>query len=144
MKAQPIELADVSSSLEGMRRIAAVRFAEVLALGPALHRADAAGMHDLRIACKRLRYALERSTSVRRGLNRTAQQLGRLQDALGEVHDCGVLGRKLEGRSLHASVTALQRERRRSIDRGRRLWRRAFARRGSFKPLIAFTGLEGA
>jgi CHAD domain-containing protein len=142
MKARAIQLASAPNATEAVRRIAAVRFAELLALGPALASRDARGMHDLRIAAKRLRYALERFSGARRGLNRAAQQLARLQDALGEAHDLDALQRKLDRRSLVQTAATLRRERKRCIDRARRLWRRAFLRRGSFKPLVAFTRFE--
>ena len=67
-------------------RIVAVRAQEVLDLA---HKAenprDVRALHDLRIAAKRLRYLLELS-----GPEAPVKQLKRLQDTLGDIHDCDV------------------------------------------------------
>lgn len=49
------------------------------------------GLHQFRIAGKRLRYALERFADDDPSLRDGAERLARLQDALGEAHDRDVL-----------------------------------------------------
>jgi CHAD domain-containing protein len=71
---------------EAAQRIIAVRSQEILDLGAkAQDPAKVKALHDLRIAAKRLRYVLELT-----GPEATVRQLKRLQDQLGEVHDCDV------------------------------------------------------
>lgn len=66
--------------------ITAVRAAEVLDLAArAQDPAKVKPLHDLRIAAKRLRYLLELT-----GPEDVAKLLKRLQDQLGELHDCDV------------------------------------------------------
>jgi CHAD domain-containing protein len=67
-------------------RIVSVRAQEVLdhAQG-AQDPSDVRALHDLRIAAKRLRYLLELT-----GPQAPVKQLKRLQDVLGEIHDCDV------------------------------------------------------
>jgi CHAD domain-containing protein len=67
-------------------RIIEVRSQEVLDLAAkAQDPVDVKALHDLRIAAKRLRYVLELT-----GPEAPVKQLKRLQDLLGEIHDCDV------------------------------------------------------
>jgi CHAD domain-containing protein len=67
-------------------RIVAVRAQEVLDLADdAQSPLNVRALHDLRIAAKRLRYVLELT-----GPDAPIKQLKRLQDVLGEIHDCDV------------------------------------------------------
>ena len=67
-------------------RIVSVRTQEVLDLGAkAQDPRRVKPLHDLRIAVKRLRYLLELT-----GPEAPVKQLKRLQDLLGEIHDCDV------------------------------------------------------
>ena len=140
MKARPIDLSEASSPQDAMRRIAIVRFAEVLALAPALQRRRAQDLHDLRIACKRLRYALEHFAHNEPGLLQAATRLSQLQDALGESHDHDVLLRDLPS-GMHKTSLRLRTKREASVDRACALWHDAFARYGPFDGLVQFTGL---
>jgi CHAD domain-containing protein len=71
---------------DAARRIVAVRAQELLDLAArAQDPAKVKPLHDLRIAAKRLRYLLELS-----GPADVAKLLKRLQDQLGELHDCDV------------------------------------------------------
>lgn len=87
MKARKIKHLDPDGSLQdNARRIIAVRAQEVLDLGAgAQDPADVEALHDLRIAAKRLRYLLELT-----GPAAPVKQLKRLQDLLGDIHDCDV------------------------------------------------------
>jgi CHAD domain-containing protein len=63
-----------------------VRTQEVLDLAhEAQDPCEIKALHDLRIAAKRLRYLLELT-----GPDEPVKQLKRLQDLLGEIHDCDV------------------------------------------------------
>jgi CHAD domain-containing protein len=96
---------------ENAALIVRTRLEELLALAePALDPGAAEAQHDLRIACKRLRYVLElvggcfgEETSAARDCARE------LQTVLGEVHDCDVMLPRVEGID---SLTAFLRTRR--------------------------------
>jgi CHAD domain-containing protein len=139
VKARAIDLSEACGVDDAMRRIAIVRFAEVLTLASAL-RKESGALHDLRIACKRLRHALSRFTMREPGLLEAASRLAQLQDALGEWHDAALLLDALppELHATRARVTLVADDAR---ARSRALWRDAFARYGPFADLVRFTGL---
>jgi CHAD domain-containing protein len=140
VKARPIDLTEACGVDDAMRRIAIVRFAEVLALAPALRSERSNQLHDLRIACKRLRYALERFTPREPSLFAAASRLHQLQDALGDFHDRDNLLTML-GPTLRATAHRVHTERDEALARARALWRDAFATYGPFEGLMRFTGL---
>jgi CHAD domain-containing protein len=90
VKARKVKHLDPAGSFESnAARIVAVRSQEVLDLGNhAQDPSDVKALHDLRIAAKRLRYLLE-LTGVG-GTDSPVKQLKRLQDLLGDIHDCDV------------------------------------------------------
>ena len=71
-------------------RIVATRLDELHSFGPAVRDPDAVEeLHDMRIAAKRLRYVLEMTSPAFGGPAVTAAKAAKkLQDALGEIHDC--------------------------------------------------------
>lgn len=140
MKARTIDLSEAASPQDAMRRIAIVRFAEVLALAPALRRRRSQDLHDLRIACKRLRYALDHFARRETSLFDAVTRLSQLQDALGDVHDRDVLLRDLPS-GMHKTALRLRAKREASLDRACALWHDAFAPYGPFDGLVRFTGL---
>jgi CHAD domain-containing protein len=140
MKARRIDLSDAFGVDDAMRRIAIVRFAEVLTLVPALRNGRSGELHDLRIACKRLRYALERYVQREPSLLEAASRLGQLQDALGELHDRDIL-LEMAAKDLHATAQRIRLQRDEALARARALWRDAFASYGPFEGLMRFTGL---
>jgi CHAD domain-containing protein len=140
MKARRIDLSDACGIDDAMRRIAIVRFAEVLTLVPALRRGRANDLHALRISCKRLRYALERFTPREPALLDASSRLAQLQDALGEFHDCELLLLAMP-RTLHSTSQRVRMQRDDALSRARALWRDAFAPYGPFEGLMRFTGL---
>ncbi|HEX8054265.1 MAG TPA: CHAD domain-containing protein [Thermoleophilaceae bacterium] len=75
---------------EALRRIAGTRLGEVHSFDPAVRDPAAVEeLHDMRIATKRLRYVLEMSEPVLGGPARLgAKRAKKLQDLLGEIHDC--------------------------------------------------------
>jgi hypothetical protein len=91
MKARKVTGLDPDGPLEdNLRRIVGVRLDELRSFAPDGAAPSAAeDLHDMRIAAKRLRYVLEMSEPVlgapaRRG----AKEARRIQDLLGEIHDC--------------------------------------------------------
>lgn len=140
MKARGIDLSEACGVDDAMRRIAIVRFAEVLTLAPALRKDPSNALHDLRIACKRLRHALLRFTVREPALLEAASRLEQLQDALGDWHDCHVLLETMppELRATRARITVQSEDAR---ARARALWSDAFATYGPFGDLVRFTGL---
>jgi CHAD domain-containing protein len=87
MKARKVKGLDPAMPFaEAAQRIAAVRAQEGLALARrAQDPAKVKPLHDRRIAAKRLRYLLELT-----GPADVVKPLRRLQDQLGELHDCDV------------------------------------------------------
>ena len=71
------------------RRILSVRIDEVWAFGPAVvHPGRVRELHDMRIACKRLRYLLEIfAPAFRADLTPFVEEVRGLQDILGDIHD---------------------------------------------------------
>jgi CHAD domain-containing protein len=104
-----------------MRRIVNQRFDEACALSAALERCDARDLHRFRIACKRLRYALERCEAVAPVLAASAPQLALLADALGEAHDRDVLLGGLPA-GMPRTRARIVEERERAARRGAPLW----------------------
>ncbi len=74
------------------RRILAVRIDEVYQYdGAVADPANVTELHDMRIACKRLRYLLEIfSVAFTEDLDPIIDQVKELQDILGDIHDCDV------------------------------------------------------
>ena len=140
MKPRVIDLEELHGIDTIMRRVAIVRFAELLTHAPALRRARANEIHTLRIACKRLRFALERFSAFEPSLHEAAIRLTQLQDALGDVHDRDVLLALLP-KTARNTAHRLEIQREDAIARGRALWHDAFAPFGPFEGLMRFTGL---
>ena len=99
MKAGRVKGLRPGSRLGGAaRKIAAQRVADMLQFDEAVRDpANIRELHDLRIAAKRLRYTLEVLGSALGPAAAVAEDEAKaLQDVLGEVHDCDVLGPRLE------------------------------------------------
>lgn len=142
MKGRAIPLHDVRTPREAMRRIVSVRFAEVLSFAPALAHPKAELLHDLRIACKRLRYTLELFADALPECKPAERRLVQLQDELGEVHDCDILLQSArQSRALHLAKRVV-RDRERRVARAGGLWARALDRKGAFASLLALTGFR--
>jgi hypothetical protein len=91
MKARKVKGLDPDGPLaENARRIIDVRSREVRSFSPAvLDPANVEALHDMRIAAKRLRYVLELTAPVfGEPAEQAAKRAKRLQDLLGEIHDC--------------------------------------------------------
>jgi hypothetical protein len=93
MKARKVKGLDPDGPLDdNARRIIETRAAEVSSFSPAvLDPRNVDALHDMRIAAKRLRYVLELTTPVfGEPAERGAKRARKLQDLLGEIHDCDV------------------------------------------------------
>jgi CHAD domain-containing protein len=91
MRARKVKGLDADMPLDAaLRRIAETRLDELHSFERAVHDPEAVEeLHDMRIAAKRLRYVLEMSEPVLGApAARGAKQAKKLQDVLGEIHDC--------------------------------------------------------
>ncbi|MEA2374365.1 MAG: hypothetical protein QOD53_828 [Thermoleophilaceae bacterium] len=94
MKARKVKGLDSAGPLEdNLRRIVRVRLDEVRSFAEAAQDPENIDqLHDMRIAAKRLRYVLEMGEPVLGEPAATAaKQARKLQDVLGEIHDCDEL-----------------------------------------------------
>lgn len=122
MKPERVDLREADNVDEIVRRVVQTRLGEVHSLATGLERRDRQGLHDFRIACKRLRYALERFASFDPSFERSAERFSALQDALGEAHDRDVLLTILPP-TMGNTQRRLQEERERCVDRAAALWK---------------------
>ena len=124
MKPQRVDLRGAKTRDDVARRVVRTRWREVRALSSGLEGRDMMSLHQFRIAGKRLRYALERFEEDDPALHEGAEQLARLQDALGEAHDRDVLLTILPP-SMPQTQRRLQTERERYVDDAIALWAQA-------------------
>jgi CHAD domain-containing protein len=122
MKPERVEMSGVDDLGTVVERVVQTRLREVRGLCTGLEQRDKESLHAFRIACKRLRYALERFGALDPSLERIAAQLARLQDALGETHDRDVLLAILPP-TMAETQRRLQSERDACIDQAFALWR---------------------
>lgn len=80
------------SFIDAGRRVVAASLSEMSALGASLyHPNDIEEIHELRIAAKRLRYAVELFTTCWGEIIAPfAEEIAEMQSFLGEIHDCDV------------------------------------------------------
>ena len=121
MKPRQIALRGAHGRRETIDTIVHCRLDEVLALASALQPREQRALHDFRIACKRLRYALERFEKFDPELETAAERLAQVQDALGEAHDRDVLLAILPPTMPQTERRLLQ-ERGTFVDRAAALW----------------------
>jgi CHAD domain-containing protein len=121
MKPEHIELSGIRDVAGVIERVVQGRLREVIALAAGLEQRDKRGLHDFRIACKRLRYALERFEPLEPSLESAAEHLALVQDALGGVHDRDVLLAILPPMTGQTQ-RRLQQERESCIDRAVEEW----------------------
>jgi hypothetical protein len=93
MKARKVKGVDPDgAAADQVAKIVAVRLDELLSFMPKARDPEAVlTLHDLRIAAKRLRYVLELfGDQFGPYATRAAKQAKKLQDVVGEIHDCDV------------------------------------------------------
>ena len=92
MKARKVKLDPDASFEEGLRKTLAIRVGELDSFADAAQDpAEERALHDMRIAAKRVRYVLEVSEPVLPAAKRGVTAAKKLQDLLGEIHDCDEL-----------------------------------------------------
>jgi CHAD domain-containing protein len=113
MKARKVKGLDPGEPLRpNAARILATRLDELRALAPeALEPGAETAQHDMRIAAKRLRYALEITGACFGPEAEAARRIAKeLQGVLGEVHDCDVMLPKVTGIGSLESLLRTRRE----------------------------------
>ena len=139
MKARKVKGLDPDGTLaENAQRIAARRLEELRSFIPrALDPNEIEALHDMRIAAKRLRYVLELTKPAlgpsAAGGARTAKKL---QDLLGQIHDCDVMLPRVREHEAVAVAAHLAARRETLHGRFRRDWKRLESR-GWAENLIA-------
>ena len=94
MKAGKVKDLEPEGALaENALRIVAVRLEELRSFAPrALDPTEIEALHDMRIAAKRLRYVLEiTEPALGPAARQGAKTAKKLQDLLGDIHDCDVM-----------------------------------------------------
>lgn len=115
-------LADSMTIGEAARVIVHTRLADVLSRAPALQGAEDETLHAFRLACKQLRYALERLENVSPALSRADGVLKEIAQALGASRDCVVLAKRAAAcEAPHVEARAL-RDRAAQLAHARLVW----------------------
>jgi CHAD domain-containing protein len=122
MKPERIDLGGVGDVDGLVDRVVQTRLREARSLASGLERRDRQGLHDFRIACKRLRYALERFQAFGPSFEVAAAKLAALQDELGAAHDRDMLLAILPP-TMPATERRLLNEREECVDRGIAVWK---------------------
>lgn len=130
MKPERVDLDGVTNLHDIVACVVQTRLREVEALASGLERRDKQGLHDFRIACKRLRYALERFTDLDGSYEASAERFKALQDALGEARDRDVLLTILPP-TMGKTQRRLLQEREQCVDRAAALWKHPAGAEGS-------------
>lgn len=142
MKPERIALDGASDIDDVVRRVVRTRLGEVRKLAAGLELREKQRLHHFRIACKRLRYALERFDAVDPSLGTAAKHLSHMQDVLGEAHDRDVLLEILPP-TMQRTRNELQLQRERCVEEAMKLWQEfdAIAISPNLnRPLIALQG----
>jgi CHAD domain-containing protein len=130
----------IGNEQDAVRFVLRVRFAEALEKQSALGEDDNDAVHAFRLACKRLRYAIERFDV--QTLQRAAEALKRVTDELGTAHDCVVLARRASDCGADVVARRALFDRNRYVRRGTKAWREAFAAGGAFSALAEYAGFH--
>jgi CHAD domain-containing protein len=126
LKARKVHGLDPDGTLQdNMERIVATRLQELTELAAkAVEPGAEAAQHDMRIAAKRLRYALEVAPGCFGADAETLRMKAReLQDVLGDIHDCDVMRPRVAG--IESLETLLRTRRELLFARFCELWERS-------------------
>lgn len=121
MKPRRVRLKDARRARDVIDAIVRTRRAETEALSAAFASRQMQDLHDFRIACKRLRYAMERFCKRVPEFEAPAARLAEIQDALGEAHDRDVLLAILPP-TMPETERALQEQREELVRRAAEIW----------------------
>jgi len=143
VKARPIAFSLEEGADEAALRVLAIRFSETLLLSDAFEDEEPLRVHDFRIACKRLRYAIELFRDTLSPEFRDAPGvLSQLQDLLGEVHDCDVLDAMARDCGAKRLRRRIARDRGKKLDAARRVWRSSLRHNGELQAAAALVLLK--
>lgn len=137
-----LRFGSIADPADGQRHIVRVRFAEALQKQGALDGGDDESLHAFRLACKRLRFAIERLEPQPPNLKRAAELLSVLTDELGWAHDCAELAQLAQDEDAPLVSARARRDRSRFALRARRLWRHAFRATGEFASLARYAAFQ--
>ena len=140
--ARDLTFPGISSPDDAVRYLLRVRFAECLEKQRALSDGDDEAIHGFRLACKRLRYAIERTPKPGVDLEPAGELLSTITNELGCAHDCVVLAQRAAQCNADRVARHALQDRNRYVRRAQRLWSRAFERNGTFAALAGFTGFR--
>ena len=135
-----LHFSSAATPAQAQQHIVRVRFAEALARESALTQGGDEEVHAFRLACKRLRFAIERLEDADPAVQAAAKILGRLTDELGGAHDCAQLAQLASECGAPLVARRARDDRDRYVARGARLWRRAFREEGGFAALATYAG----
>jgi CHAD domain-containing protein len=121
VKPRRVDLGGVRRMRDVIDAVVRTRREETLELSVSLESREPAALHDFRIACKRLRYAMERFCDRVPEFQDPAQLLAQIQDALGEAHDRDVLLAILPP-TMPETERRLKDERDELVNRATQLW----------------------
>lgn len=126
MKPRRVDLRGARTVRDVIDAIVRTRREEAAELSAALDTREPLPLHDFRIACKRLRYALERFCKRVPEFKDPAAWLAEIQDALGEAHDRDVLLAILPP-TMPETERRLKEEREEFVQRAAEVWTSLFA-----------------
>lgn len=135
-----LHFSSLTTPEQAQQHVVRVRFAEALARQSALTQGNDEEVHAFRLACKRLRFAIERLENPEPSLQTAAKILGRLTDELGGAHDCAELAKLASECGAPLVTQRALHDRDRYVTRAARLWRRAFREEGAFAALATYAG----
>lgn len=121
MKPKRVDLDNARTARDVIDRIVRTRREEAVELSTAVDSREMQELHDFRIACKRLRYALERFCKRVPEWKAPAARLAEIQDALGEAHDRDVLLTILPP-TMPETERTLQEQREELVRRAAEIW----------------------
>lgn len=140
--AREIAFAGIATPDDAVRHVVRLRFAECLEKQAALSGGGDEAVHAFRLACKRLRYAVERFEQTKTMLAPAAELLSGIADELGAAHDCVVLAARAGTCGADLVTQRALADRDRYVRRAARIWKRGFEEHGAFAPLAAYTGFH--
>lgn len=137
-----IAFAGIATPEDAVRQVVRLRFAECMEKQAALSGGDDEAVHAFRLACKRLRYAVERFEQTKATLAPAAELLSGIADELGAAHDCVVLAARAGKCSADLVAQRALAGRDRFVRRAARIWKRGFEDQGAFASLADYTGFH--
>ncbi len=138
MQPRTFSFTGVQTPADAQRMLVRIRFAECLERQSALEGDDPEALHDFRLACKRLRFAIERYPQLEPSLHLAAALLSNITDEVGAAHDCVVLAKRAQTCGAQAVRRLALVESIRQANRARDIWRGGFMSGNAFEPLARF------